>query len=279
MGCIVCVPEDKLYVIEKCGEFQKIARPGCTVVGIPYICTVRGEVSRRVHQALTVAETKTKDNVFVTIRAATQYKVIEDKAVESFYTLDNALAQLQSYVFDVIRSHVPQMTLDLVFESKDSIATAVLSHLQEEMEAYGYAILHTLIIDIIPAEHVKRSMNSINAEKRLRKAAEEKAEAQKLTVVKAAEAESEYQYLQGLGIARQRHVIIKGMGDSVANFSDGTHISPKTVTDLVVVNQYFDTIKELCTKHGSQVVFVSEDPNNPESLKDAMMQVRVMKDD
>lgn len=35
------------------------------------------------------------------------------------------------------------------------------------MSGYGYKIIQTLIIDIEPDEHVKRSMNEINAGNRL----------------------------------------------------------------------------------------------------------------
>lgn len=33
------------------------------------------------------------------------------------------------------------------------------------MSAYGYEIVQTLIVDIVPDEHVKRAMNEINAGK------------------------------------------------------------------------------------------------------------------
>ena len=51
-----------------------------------------------------------------------------------------------------------------------------------------------------------------------RVAALEKAEAEKVQVVKAAEADSEAKYLQGQGIARQRQAIVNGLRESVLNF-------------------------------------------------------------
>jgi hypothetical protein len=52
-----------------------------------------------------------------------------------------------------------------------------------------------------------------------REAALQKAEAEKVTRVKAAEAEAEARYLQGQGISRQRQAIVTGLRDSVADFS------------------------------------------------------------
>lgn len=47
-------------------------------------------------------------------------------------------------------------------------------------------------------------MNEINAQQRLREANSFKADAEKILLVKAAEAESESKHMTGVGIARQR---------------------------------------------------------------------------
>lgn len=52
-------------------------------------------------------------------------------------------------------------------------------------------------------------------------AAFERAEADKASRVKAAEAEAEAKYLQGQGIARQRMAILAGLKDSVNTFQGG----------------------------------------------------------
>jgi regulator of protease activity HflC (stomatin/prohibitin superfamily) len=74
------------------------------------------------------------------------------------------------------------------------------------METFGLAIIQTLLTDIEPAAKVKAAMNEINAATRLRAAAMQKAEADKIQVVKAAEADAEAKFLAGQGIARQRQV-------------------------------------------------------------------------
>lgn len=80
---------------------------------------------------------------------------------------------------------------------------------------------------------------------RLRMAATEKAEAEKILQIKRAEGEAESKYLSGVGIARQRQAIVDGLRDSVIGFSvnvPGT--TAKDVMDMVLVTQYFDTIVE-----------------------------------
>jgi regulator of protease activity HflC (stomatin/prohibitin superfamily) len=60
---------------------------------------------------------------------------------------------------------------------------------RQTMADYGYQIVQSLVVDIRPEKHVKESMNEINASRRLREATEHKADAEKITQVKAAVSE------------------------------------------------------------------------------------------
>ena len=113
-------------------------------------------------------------------------------------------AQIRAYVEDVIRSAIPVKTLDEAFSSKDQLALAVKDQLTEEMERFGYHIVKALVTDLTPDKGVKNSMNEINAQRRLKDAATAKADAEKILLVKAAEADKESKYLSGLGVAMQR---------------------------------------------------------------------------
>ena len=120
-----------------------------------------------------------------------RHTVISESAYQAWYRLTDPRGQIQSYVFDVVRSTVPKMELDEAFASKDEIASAVLQQLQDVMKDFGYAIRNSLVTDLSPDSRVKASMNEINASRRLKEAASHKAEADKTKQVKAAEAEAE----------------------------------------------------------------------------------------
>lgn len=66
------------------------------------------------------------------------------------------------------------------------------------MSTYGYIIVKTLITKVEPDAEVKQSMNEINAAQRKRVAAQELAEADKIKIVTAAEAEAEKTVCTGL---------------------------------------------------------------------------------
>jgi regulator of protease activity HflC (stomatin/prohibitin superfamily) len=94
----------------------------------------------RIQQLDVVCETKTKDNVFVQVAVAVQYRVLLESAYDAYYRLTDPRQQIQSYVFDVVRSTVPKLELDEAFASKDEIAQAVLDQLTAVMKDYGYEI-------------------------------------------------------------------------------------------------------------------------------------------
>jgi len=201
-----------------------------------------------------------------------QYRVVRQNADDAFYELQNPREQIQSYVFDVVRASVPRMILDEVFEQKNDIARAVSEELEKVMGAYGYSIEQTLIVDVEPDSTVRRAMNEINAAQRMRVAALDKAEAEKILQVKRAEGEAEAKFLSGHGIARQRQAITEGLRESVLLFSNNVPgTTSKDVMDLVLITQYFDTMKEIGAGSKNTTVFL---PHGPGHVQDITQQIR-----
>lgn len=270
--CCVLVKQSDVAIKERFGKFEKVLNPGLQFV--PWVIGdyVAGHLTLRLQQLDVQCETKTKDNVFVTVVASIQYRVLVDKASDAFYRLSNPTSQIKAYVFDVIRACVPKLNLDDVFEQKNEIAKSVEEELDKAMTAYGYEILQTLIIDIEPDQQVKRAMNEINAAARMRVAANEKAEAEKIIQIKRAEGEAESKYLSGLGIARQRQAIVDGLRDSVLGFAGNVPgTSAKDVLDMVMMTQYFDTMRDIGAHSKSSSVFI---PHGPGAVADVATQIR-----
>ena len=193
-----------------------------------------------------------------------QYRVLVNSAYDAYYRLTDPRGQIQSYIFDVVRSQVPRLELDDAFASKADIATAVSSQLKANMLSYGYEIKETLVTDIEPDRKVKASMNEINASRRLKEAAAHKAEADKVKQVKNAEAEAEARYLSGLGVARQRKAIVAGLQESVGAFSSEVEgATPKDVMDILLLSQYFDTLSAV----GANSLILEHDPATVASLR------------
>ena len=265
------VKQQSIAIVERFGRYLKASKAGLNFK-IPLIDQIAGRVNLRVQQLDVQVETKTKDNVFVFVIVSVQYFVPAEKAVDAFYKLQNPQEQITAYVFDTVRARVPAVNLDQLFEMKDDIATAVKAELDSVMDDFGYAIVKALVTDINPDEKVKVSMNEINAAQRLREAAIQQAEADKIRVVKAAEGEAESKALQGQGIANQRKAIIEGLKESVENFSSAVNgVNSQDVMNLVMMTQYFDTIKELGMSGKNSTILI---PHGPGGMTDMSDQIR-----
>ncbi len=227
-------------IVQRLGKFVREAKPGLNVK-VPFIDRVVGRVNLRVQQLNVKIETKTEDNVFVQMVVAVQFYILPEK------------------VYDV-------------FEKKDDIAITVKGELAQVMEGFGYGILKALVTDIDPDPKVKESMNEINAAQRMRVAATEKGEADRILKVKAAEGDAQSKALQGRGIADQRKAIVEGLRDSVDEFQrsvPGT--TAKDVMNLVLMTQYFDTLKEIGASSRSNTILI---PHSPGSLASLSEQIR-----
>ncbi|MCD9645836.1 HIR complex subunit [Datura stramonium] len=162
LGCIQ-VDESTVAIKENFGKYDDVLGPGFHFMPCCFGSQLAGYLSLRVQQLDIRCESKTKDNVFVTLVASIQYRALADKAADAFYKLSNTKEQIQAYVFDVIRATVPTLELDQVFEQKTEIAKTVGKQLTKAMSLYGYEIVETLIVDVEPDDQVKSSMNEINA--------------------------------------------------------------------------------------------------------------------
>jgi len=259
-------------VITRFGKFLRVAEAGLNWKK-PFFDTVAGTVSLRVNQITLTVETKTKDNVFVTIPISIQNRVRPEKVYDAFYKLTNPTTQIESYVEQVILGHVPGMTLDEVFASQSSIAAAVKKELDVDMAGFGYEIVNVLVTDIVPDAKVKSAMNDINAAQREQVAANARGEAEKILVVKKAEAEAESKALQGQGIANQRKAIIEGLQASIEQFQKVVEgASAKEVMQLVMVTQYFDTLKSIGESGRTNTLFLSHSPAAVQEVSDQILQ-------
>ncbi len=272
LGSFFTVNTAEVAVITRFGKFLRVAEAGLNWK-TPYIDSVTGLVSLRVNQITLTMETKTKDNVFVTIPISVQNRVRPEKVFDAFYRLSDPVAQIKSYVEQVILGHVPGMTLDEVFASQSSIAAAVKQELDADMATFGYEIVNVLVTDIVPDAKVKSAMNDINAAQREQVAAAARGEAEKILVVKKAEAEAESKALQGQGIANQRKAIIEGLQVSIEQFQKVVEgASAKEVMQLVMVTQYFDTLKSIGENDKTNTLFLAHSPAAVKEVSDQILE-------
>ena len=268
ISSLYVVKQQSVAIIERFGRYQKISDSGIHMRAPFGIDKIAARVQLRVLQSEIVVETKTQDNVFVTMNVATQYRVNESNVKDAYYKLMRPESQIKSYIEDALRSSVPKLTLDELFEKKDEIALEVQKQVAEEMSTYGYIIVKTLITKVEPDAEVKQSMNEINAAQRKRVAAQELAVADKIKIVTAAEAEAEKDRLHGVGIAEQRKAIVDGLADSIKELKGANvDLTEEQIMSILLTNQYLDTLNNFADKEGNNTIFLPANPDGVENIR------------
>ena len=268
ISSLYVVKQQSVAIIERFGRYQKISDSGIHMRAPFGIDKIAARVQLRVLQSEIVVETKTQDNVFVTMNVATQYRVNESNVKDAYYKLMRPESQIKSYIEDALRSSVPKLTLDELFEKKDEIALEVQKQVAEEMSTYGYIIVKTLITKVEADAEVKQSMNEINAAQRKRVAAQELAEADKIKIVTAAEAEAEKDRLHGVGIAEQRKAIVDGLADSIKELKGANvDLTEEQIMSILLTNQYLDTLNNFADKEGNNTIFLPANPDGVENIR------------
>lgn len=246
------VPQQQAYIIERFGKFHGVRFAGIHAK-LPFIDQISMKTNMRVSQLNVKLETKTLDNVFVTVVASTQYRVDAENVAKAYYELRDPQGQLRSYMEDALRSAIPTLTLDDAFARKDDVAADVQLTVGAEMARFGFTVVKTLITSIDPSDQVKHAMDSINAAQREKEATRQRAEAQRIQIETQAAAEAERVRLQGEGQANYRREIANGIMDQIRTLRDaGMDINE--VNNVVLFNQYLDVMKALSESPNAKTV-------------------------
>ncbi len=256
------VEQQERAIVERFGKFVRVVGPGLNRKS-PFVERVAATMSLQVEQQNMEIETKTKDNVFVRVKIAIQYKVgdSDEQVKNAYYKLDDPEVQMEAYAFDVVRSHVPTQDLDAAYEDAETMAQHIKDRLSSQMDEYGYAIVKALVTNIEPGQKVKDAMDNINAARRNQEAANAQGEGDKTLRIKKAEAEKESMRLQGEGVAEQRKAITEGLKASVEQLAEAAGVEPREAMALVSLTQYMDMLREVASAARTNTILLPHSPD------------------
>ena len=244
-AALFVVPQQQAYIIERFGKFLKVQFAGIHI-RIPFVDRIAMKTNMRVNQLNVQLETKTLDNVFVTVVASTQFRVNPNDVATAYYELRDPAGQLRSYMEDALRSAIPALSLDDAFARKDDVAFDVQKTVGAEMSRFGFTAID-------PSPQVKNAMDSINAAQREKEATRQRAEAQRIQIETQAAADAEKTRLQGEGQANYRREIANGIVDQIKSLQ-AVGMNINDVNNVVLFNQYLDVMRSLSESNNTKTV-------------------------
>ena len=275
-ACYV-VEQQHAVIIERLGKFNRIVNAGFHMK-VPVIDRKAATVSLRTMKNGFGIDVKTQDNVTIGLEVSAQYHVSYDMGAgpadsgiyKSYYMLQEPVDQMRDFITDALRSSIPVYTLDEVFAKKDDIAKDVNATVSEQMAAYGFTLVSTLITKIALPTEVENSMNDINAAQRKRAAAQELAEADRIKRVTEATAEAEAMEKAGEGIANQRKAIALGIKDSLEIIQE-TGVGNDEANQLFMFTQWSEMMTEFARTGKTSTVVLPSDFSQSASMFEQML--------
>lgn len=279
------VKQQHAVIIERLGKFHRIVGAGFHAK-IPFVDRKAATVSLRTMKNGFNIDVKTQDNVTIGLEVSAQYHVSYETGAtpqqsgvyKSYYMLQQPVAQMRDFITDALRSSIPVYTLDEVFAKKDDIARDVNDTVSEQMTAYGFTLVSTLITKIaLPAE-VEDSMNQINAAQRTKAAAQDLAEADRIRRVTEAQAEAEAMEKSGEGIANQRKAIALGIKDSLEIIQE-TGVGNDEANQLFMFTQWSEMMTEFARTGKTSTVVLPSDFSQSASMFEQMLTASKVQND
>ncbi len=254
-------------VVTTFGKFTTTCKPGLKFY-VPFLQRIF-HVSNRTQQKEFQFRVKTKDDVFAKLSLAIQFKIKEENTEKAFFSLDDPISQMSSFVENSIRSQAPLTTLTGMFESFDSIGSIVSIDLSRKMNEHGYTIENILMTGIEPDSEVTNAINRTSASKRLKEAAQNEADANYIRKIKESEADRDRKILQGNGIAGQRKAILDGYMNTFTDMMK-LGLNSNDIMNFVLKSQALDTKEQIGKSPNTKILFMEGNDENTSLSKTIM---------
>lgn len=83
----------------------------------------------------------------------------------------------------------------------------------------------------------------------------------------------------GVGVAKQRKAIVDGLRSSIVDFDESvTGSKTKDIVTLLLVTQYFDTIRDVGSASHCKTTFVPTSKSLSEEMRNSMLQAKAGSD-
>lgn len=259
------VQQNRVQIVQRFGKYANTLDSGLNLI-VPLIDRVVADISLAMQNQIFQVDTVTNDKVTIRLKANLVYSIDRARVTDYYYKLSNPLETLTSFVENYVRSYVSSQTHEELLERREEISEYLIKHLDEKMSVWGIKISSFQVMDIVFPAEITDAMSKVVASQRLKEAAMNEAESAKIRVVKQAEAEKESRILMGEGVAGERRAIIDGLKESIDDMRTITDIDTKEVMNLVVISQYFDTVRAVGESENSKIIFMNPAPQGANEL-------------
>lgn len=258
------VSPNTVRTVEFLGKYDRILRQGLNFI-IPFLETTKSQVLYRRNFPVEV-EGVTSDNVTAYIGLNVIYYVEDDKdnsqagaIYKSVYSIDDPRTMMRSTIDEQLRGMIVAFTHKQIFAKREEIWNEIESRLRERLAGFGYKLDSIQVRDVKLQNTVMEAMNKVVETQKLKEAAMNEGEAEKIMKVKEAEAEKEAKILLWEGMAGQRTKIAEGFKDAVDMIKKtDDSLNAQKVLQFLLDSSRIETLGNV-GENNSKIIYLNED--------------------
>jgi regulator of protease activity HflC (stomatin/prohibitin superfamily) len=275
--CVFIVKEKQARPVEFFGKFSFVATAGLGFK-LPWpLMVAREPIGLQLREVKDRVSVKSSDNAFIFLPISVQFKVVENKVYEAYYILDNPVAQIQSYVTNVIRTEAKSLTLEEMYGQKDVLENAIASELRAKMMSFGFEIENVLVDEPTLSPDLEKSYNDVIASERDKDAAKNRAEARRIELVGVAQAEGESLEIKARAMAKQRDIWADGCKGAFEQLREAMPgVSESEILDFLGAIDTREAIRDASANPGNVIVTSLPDSKSGQSYAEMSALIKTL---
>lgn len=262
---IKIVSPNTVKSVEFFGKFNRILRPGLNFI-IPFIEWTKAQVLYRRNFQIDV-EGITHDNVTAYIGLNVIYYVEDDwkdttewNIYKSIYMIDDPRIMIRATIDEQLRAMMVTFSHKNIFEKREEIGEAIEARLRVKLSSFGYKLDSIQVKDVKLDPSVMAAMNKVVETQKLREAALNEAEAEKIKIVKSAEADKDSKILMWEGMAGQRMKIAEWFKESVELIQGADKsLNAQKILEFLLDSSRIETLGEIGSRENAKIIYLNED--------------------
>ncbi len=259
------VKPNTVRTVEVFWKYNRILRPGLNFI-IPVVETTKEQVLYRINFPVDV-DWVTSDNVTAYIWLNVIYFVEDDKneseewaIYKSIYKISDSRTMIKSIIDQELRGMIVTFNHKEVFGKREEIWNEIEEKLRVKLSSFWFTLDSIQVRDVKLEQTVMSAMNKVVESEKLKEAAMNQWEAEKIMQVKRAEAEKETKILLGQGMAGQRMEIARWFKESVDLIkSSDSKLDWEKVLAFLLDSSRIETLWNIGDNQNTKLIYLNED--------------------
>jgi len=235
---VVVVPQQKAWVVERFGRFDKVLEPGLRFL-LPFVHRIRYVFSLKEETISVPSQTAiTRDNVSLTIDGVLYVKVTD--AYKASYGVEDPHFAVTQLAQTTMRSEIGKLSLDSMFVERESLNNNIVEAINAAASDWGISCMRYEIRDITPPHAVRAAMEMQAEAERRRRALILDSEGEKEAEVNIATGKKMARVLASEATMQERINIGKGEAAAVEAHAAASAAATRTIAAALATSAASD---------------------------------------